>query len=220
MSEPEVASRRRSAATNDRVTSLLIGVVAILAGVFAVQQAHAGIAGSRAQVQAARLSDHAAARLSSSSFAENAGLLARQGALVIGIESLSRQMTGTQGGDDAAVAVGATQQASMDRLNAAIDETARTSGGPPVDAYAAGLVTASLDAITAEVAEQNRQVDLAATAGARQLWSVLGLSLVALAGVLAGIAAVLRAGRAGWLLLAVAWTVARIATVTAVRGVL
>jgi hypothetical protein len=218
--EPEVATRWRSQAAYDRVAALLIGIVAVLAAVFAVQQAHAGLEGTRAQLQAARLGTDAAASLSASSLAQTAGPRARQDALILGMEAVGRQLQGTMAGDEAAVAVGTAQQAAMDRLNAAIVETEGTSGGRPVDAYAARLVTATLEAISAQVEEQGRQVDLAAEAGARELRSVLGLSLIALAGVLAGIAAVMGRRRAGWALLAVAWVVCGTAAVTAVSGML
>jgi hypothetical protein len=136
------------------------------------------------------------------------------------MEAVSRQLQGTIAGDDAAVTVGAAQKAAMDRLTAAIAETEATSGGPPVDAYAARLVAATLGELTVQVKEQGRQVDLAAAAGARELRSVLGLSFIALAGVLAGIAAVMGRRRAGWALLGVAWVVCGTAAVTAVSGML
>jgi hypothetical protein len=218
--EPEVATRWSSQAAYDRVAALLIGIVAVLAAVFAVQQAHAGLEGTRAQLQGARLGTDAAAALSASSLAQTAGPLARQDALILGMEAVGRQLQGTMAGDEAAVAVGTAQQAAMDHLTAAIAETEATSGGRPVDAYAARLVAATLEEIKAQVDEQGRQVDLAAAAGARELRSVLGLSLIALAGVLAGIAAVMGRRRAGWALLALAWVVCGTAAVTAVSGML
>lgn len=218
MIEPEVASRWRTQAGYDRVAALLIGIVAILAACLAIQQAHAGTAGTRAQVMGARLAADAAAHLSAGSLATTSALRARQDALLMGIEGVSRQLQGTIAGDDAVVAVGAAAQAASTRLDAALSETAGTSGGPPLDAYAAGLVTAPDSEIVAEVRDQNRQVDTAQAQGSRELRSVLGLSLVALAGVLAGIAAVIGRGRAGWLVLGTAWVVAGATAATVVAG--
>jgi len=220
MSEPRATSRWRSQAAFDRIASVLIGVVAILAAIFAVQQAHEGLAGTRAQVEGARLAADAAARIAASSTSGAAGLLARQDALVVGMQGVSRQLAGTTAGDAIVVSIGSAQVSASERLTTAIGETLATTGGEPVDGYTRSLVNATDDQIRAVVAEQNRQVDLADAAGSRQLVAVLGLSLVTLAGVLAGVAAVLGRGRAGWLMLAIAWGVAAVAAVPALGWLL
>ena len=217
MIEPEAASRWRSQAAYDRIAAVLIGVIAILAAVFTVQQAHEGLAGTRAQVEGARLAADAAARIGASSTSTSAGLRAQQDAVLVGIDGVSRQLAGTSAGDEIAVAVGTAQVAASERLAAAVAEPIAPTGGAPRDGDTAGLINATDDEIRALVEEQNRQVDLSIEAGGHQLVAVLGLSLVALAGVLAGIAAVLGRGRAGWLLLAMAWVVAAVAAVPAVQ---
>lgn len=217
MIEPEVASRWRSQASYDRIAAVLIGVIAILAAVFAVQQAHEGLAGTRAQVEGARLAADAAARIGASSTADAAGLRAQQDALVVGITGTSRQIEALTAGHEPALAVGAAHVAASQRLGAAVTESIATTGGEPLDGYTAGLINATNEEIVAIVEEQNRQVDLSIAAGEHQLVAVLGLSLVALAGVLAGIAAVLGRGKAGWLLLLIAWIVAVVAAVPACR---
>ena len=68
--------------------------------------------------------------------------------------------------------------------------------------------------------EQNRQVDLANQAGAQNSRSILGLSFLALAGVLTGLAAVLREGRAGWIALLAAVAMAGAAGLMAVLAVI
>jgi hypothetical protein len=216
MIEPEVASRWRSQAAYDRIAAVLIGVIAILAAMFAVMQAHEGLAGTRAQVEGARLAADAAARIGASSTANAADIRARQDALVVAITGTSRQLQALTAGDEAASAVGAAHSAAAERLAAAVDATVATTGGEPLDAYTSGLISATDDELRAIVKEQNRQVDMSIAAGAQQQSAVLGLSLVALAGVLAGVAAVLGRGRAGWLLLAIAWVVALGAAVPAV----
>lgn len=97
-----------------------------------------------------------------------------------------------------------------------VEET-NTSSGKGVDPYLAGLLSATDAEMNDEVAEQNRQVDVAAAAGESQQQAVLALSIVALAGVLAGVAAVLGSGKAGWLVLLTGWAAAGVATVLAVR---
>jgi len=204
MIEPEVATRWRSKDAFDRSATLLIGAVAILAAILAILQAGNGLASTRAQAQAARLSADAAAKMSASSLARDAGLRSQQDALVLGMEAVSRLMVATQGGDTGLFAVGTAEQAASGKLTAAITESAATSGASPVDPYAAGLISATVDQLNAEVTEQNRQVNLANDTGARSQRAVLGLSLLTLAGVLVGIAAVLGRGRAGWATLFVA----------------
>jgi len=219
MIEPESASRWRTEARFDRVATTLIGLIAVLAAVLAILQTGYGQESTRAAVQAGRLATDAAARISASSLARDSALRAQQDAIVLAMGGVGRMLAATKAGDADAYAVGAAQQAASDRLRAALTESAATTGGSPLDSYTAGLVTASIEAIKAEVAEQGRQVDLANDAGGRELRAVLGLSLLALAAVLAGIAAVLREGRAGWISLLVAWGVAVTAATVAILTV-
>jgi hypothetical protein len=205
MIEPEVATRWRSQGAFDKTATLLIGTVAVLAAVLAILQAANGLESTRAQAQAARLSADAAAKISGSSLMQGAALRSQQDALVLGMEAVSTLLVATQSGDDGLYAVGTAEQAASTKLTAALAESAATSGASPVDPYTAGLMSPSIADLNAEVAEQNRQVDLANEAGARSQRAVLGLSLLTLAAVLAGIAAVVGRGRAGWATLAVAW---------------
>ena len=205
MIEPEVATRWRSQGAFDRTATLLIGTIAVLAALLAILQATNGLASTRAQAQAARLSADATAKISASSLVQGATLGSQQGTLVLGMEAVSTLLVATRDGDAGLYAVGTAKQAASGKLTAALAETAATSGADPVDPYTAGLMSATIDQLNAEVTEQNRQVDLAIEAGARSQRAVLGLSLLTLAGVLAGIAAVLGRGRAGWATLGVAW---------------
>jgi hypothetical protein len=220
MIEPEAATRWRGQAAFDRTAAVLIGIVAVLAAMLAIQQTHAGLAGTHAQVQAGRLAADVSARVAASSITGSATLVAQQDALVIGMEAVSRQLQGTIAGDEAAVAVGAAEQAAADRINAAIAESAATAAGEPLDAYAADLVSSTNRDLVGLVDEQNRQVDVATANGGRELLAVLGLSLGTLAGVLAGIAAVVGRGRTGWLLLLTGWSVAAAAAVVVAAGLL
>ena len=220
MIEPEVATRWRSQARFDKAATLLIGLVAVLAATLAILQATNGLASTRAYAQSARLGTDASTKISASSLARDSVLRARQEALVVGMDGVSRLMVATTAGDASAYAVGTAEQAAGERLGAVLTETAATSGATPVDPYTAGLLTATTTEIAAEVLEQNRQVDLAILTGAREQRAVLGLSLLTLAGVLAGISAVLGRGRAGWTTLLVGWGTAGVAIVTTVLTVL
>lgn len=220
MIEVENAGRWRSEASYDRFAALLIGMVAILAATFAIQQAHFGLAGQRAQIMGGRLSVAISTRMSASSTADAALLGAQQQALVLGMTSVGRQMAGTSGGEEAVVAIGAAEQLASQDLQAVIATTAGTTGKAPLDRYTAGLVTSELAMSAYDVEEQNRQVDLAQDLGGREQQAVLGLSLVALAGVLAGVAAVLGRSVAGWGTLVMGWIVVAVATVQAVGALL
>lgn len=220
MIEPEVASRWRSQAAFDRTAAVLIGLVAIIAAVLAIQQSHAGMAGTRAQVQGARLAADAAAHINANSVSNTAAVAAQQQAVLASLEGIARQLAGTMAGDDAAVAVGTARAAAADRLRVIMAATTATSGGPPVDHYAADLLAAQEADLRKQVAEQGRQVDLAAAEGTKEMRAVMGLSLVTLAGVLAGVSAVLGRGRAGWAVLATAWLVAGGAAAVAIGGML
>ncbi|MCY7418064.1 MAG: hypothetical protein LH650_06130 [Chloroflexi bacterium] len=91
--------------------------------------------------------------------------------------------------------------------------TPDASSGLP--AYELRLLTLDDASMLREVGEQNRLIDVdVATASADSGAAVAGLSVLALAGVLVGLASVLGADRAGRATLLMAWTA------TALAGVL
>jgi len=213
------AARRAHGRQFDILTTVLIGVVALLAAVLAVLQSDYGMASSRAAAQAARLEGDASAKLQANGLTRDAVLRAMQDALAVGMSGVGLSLSGLQAGDPTAQALGDAQTVGGTRLQAAIAETATTSGQSPVDPYTAGLIKAETDEIAAVVTLQNAAVDEAADTGGRSNRAVLGLSLATLGGVLAGIAAVLRVGRPGWLTLAVAWTLVAASALVAVLTV-
>ena len=88
----------------------------------------------------------------------------------------------------------------------------------PLDPYARyGLASTTID-IAAMVAEQNHQADTATAAGSRGLAIVLGISLAALGGVLAGLAAVIGRGKPGTLMLVLGYVAAGLAIALAAAG--
>jgi len=202
MTTPTSHMRRRQF---DTLTTVLIGVVALLAALLAVLQADYGNTSSRAAAQAARLESDASAKIQASGLARDAELRAAQDALAVGLSGVGLSIAALEAGDATAQALGEAQTDGSQRLQAAIDATVKTSGQSPVDPHTAALIKAQDTEIAAEVKAQGAAVDAAADAGSRSNRAVLGLSLATLGGVLAGIAAVLRVGRPGWLTLAVAW---------------
>ncbi|MGA3057785.1 MAG: hypothetical protein ABSE70_07090 [Candidatus Limnocylindrales bacterium] len=208
MIAPDAAAELRAERRFDLIAAILIGLIALLAAVLAATQIYASEAATRANMRAARLADDLSARISVSSQALDSAVGAQEVALALGMESASRQLTGIQHGDDATVAVGAAQERAFDKLRKALAATSDTTGNAPVDAYTRGLLEASTADLQKELAEQNRQVDLANEAGSREQRAVLGLSFLALAGVLTGLGAVLRESRAGWIALVAACAIA------------
>lgn len=215
MITPDSAAELRAERRFDVVVAVLIGAIAMLAAVLAFLQIDAGQAATRADLDAARLASDLSARISVSEQATDSGLSAQQTALVLDAEALAREIAGLQNGDDAVVAVGKAQQSAYGALQAALTATSDTTGGKPVDAYTAGLLNATTPQLQAELAEQNRQVDLANTASSHEQLAVLGLSFLALAGVLTGLAAVVRESRGGRISLSAACAMAAAAALLA-----
>lgn len=219
MIAPDAAAELRAERRFDMVAAILIGVIALLAAILAAAQINAGQTATRANLEAARLASDLATRISVSGQATDSALGAQQTALMLGIEATTRQIAGLQNNDDASSAVGKAQETAFDKLKAALTATSATTGGKPVDPYTAGLLTATTAQLEAELAEQNRQADLAGTASSQEQRAVLGLSILALAGVLTGLAAVLREGRNGWISLSVACAMSASAGLLAILAI-
>lgn len=211
MISPDSAAELRAEKRFDLVAAILIGAIAVLAALLAVIQIGASQAATRADLEAARLASDLSARISASQMATDSSLGAQQTAIVLGLESVARQLAGLENNDATSTAVGAAQQSAYQKLTAALTATSETSGGAPVDLYTAGLLGATTQQLLTELAEQNHQVDVAAAASTHEQRAVLGLSLLALAGVLTGLAAVLREGRGGRISLTAACAMAAFA---------
>lgn len=220
MIAPDSAADLRAERRFDLIAAVLIGLIAVLAAILAATQTAANQAATRADEEAARLAADLSTRIAVSSQALDSSLGAQQTALMLGMESASRQLAAFKSGDESALAVGAAQEKAFSELQKALAATSSTTGGPPVDAYTAGLLKATTADLQNELARQNRQVDLANAASSREQTAVLGLSFLALAGVLTGLAAVLREGRAGWISLTAACTMAGCAAVLAALALL
>jgi hypothetical protein len=182
----------------DLFVSAMIGAIAVMAAVLAIMQISTSQAAARADQQAARLAADLSARISISGQTTGSSFLAQQTALMLGLEATGRAIAAIDNRDETALAVGQAADEAYQKLKTDLDATIATSGGSPVDAYLAAMVSATEAQLKTELAEQNRQADLANDQNDRAQWASLGLSFLALAGVLTGLAAVLKEGRAGW----------------------
>lgn len=204
MIPPDQAADLQSERRFDVAAAILIGTVAVLAALLAVIEVGSGQAATRAQLEAARLTADLSAGLQASSMVEQAIGSQQQEAAGLAFEGSSRMVQAVERGDEAQRQIGQAEVTAADALAAALAASAATAADPPLDAYTARLVEATIDDLTAEVGEQNHQVDLADEADGANTKAILGLSFLALAGVLTGLGAVLGEGRAGWFALLVA----------------
>ena len=133
-----------------------------------------------------------------------------QRASLVSVEGISRQLVamgdGTSGPDAAQDAIGAATTAAGDRLGTiALAMFATPDEDSPLDPYAKDVLATSAEQLQAILAEQNAGADTAESASTRSSRAVMGLSVIALAGVMAGLAAVIGRGRAGTALMALGW---------------
>jgi hypothetical protein len=193
----ETAHDTKDGTRLDRLRALLIGIIAILAACLATVQIVQSQAESRANAMSNRMTGDVAARLGISGSITTFQLLAMQRALGISIAGTARQIVSMTAGDPAEQAVGEAEVNAGTRLLSIAGEMgAVPDESTPIDPYVAALLRATISEARAEGDELNRQADLGDDASSRSSLAVMGLSLVALAGVLIGLSAVLGDGRA------------------------
>jgi hypothetical protein len=219
MISPDAVSDLHRGRPFDVLAALLIGTIAVLASFLAVIEVGTGQQSTRAQLEAARLTTDLSAGLQVSSMVSQSVGSQLEAAGALSLEASSRGLAGAQAGDEVAFEIGAAEMTAASALSEALAATAATVSGSPLDAYTARLVEATVDDLTAEVNLQNRQVDLAERADSRNTRATLGLSFLALAGVLTGLGAVLREGRAGWFTLMAAGGMSTAAMAMAILAV-
>jgi len=206
----------------DKVTALVIGAVAILAALLGAVQIDLSQKESRAAALAARYSVQIFQGINGNSARTSFELQAAQDALTVSIGALNRTLVVLeQGGDggDVADARMKPDLAASERLQAIATEMGAVPGpGVQLDALARRVTSIELTELGDLALLQNAQVDLAEEYGARGGRAVLGLSLVALAGVLLGLGAVLGEGPAGRFALGAAVIAAGAAAVAAVSA--
>jgi len=198
---PEHAEKWKTEITFDRFAAILVGSVALLAALLGVVHDERSLAGSRASFEATRLATDISARIAVNSVGTNLSYQSDEAVLMLQMDGSDRALAAQAVGDSGAAAVGQAMVRAATMLRAALDATQATSGGSPADDYVASMLKMTQDDWAAELAEQGHQMDIAADEGSHDRDAVLGLSLLALAGVLIGLAAVLKEGRGGWVAL-------------------
>lgn len=213
MIDLETVQSTRAGTRFHRSIAILLGIIAVLAACLGAVQLHRSQAESRATTEAARLTGDLAAGIPIQGIALSMSGGFVQSAVTRMMEGTTRQYVALGVDDQVGAAEGAAEVAAGQRLSdigARMAATPDPAGGLP--AYELRLLSAGSADLQQEVSEQNRLVDFAvATAGPQNSAAVAGLSVLALAGVLVGLASVLGADRAGRLTLAMAW----LATATA-----
>jgi hypothetical protein len=187
--------------------ALLAGVAAVMATLLATLDMHSNKREEQALSRSARLSVEIFGRIAGSNPVQTAGYQA--GAIGTGraIESLARRIVGREFPEtnDFEQALGAADERAGERLQSLADSV---GGVPPessgVDAHTRGVIGTGLEQLTLMVEEQNRQRDVADKYFERGTRSVYALSILALAAVLLGLAAVLGQRGGGTITLVVA----------------
>jgi hypothetical protein len=206
----ETVQSTREGTRFHRAIAVLLGLIAVLAAALGAVQMERSLAETRAATQAGRLTADLAAGIPVQGIGFTLSATATQAALLRMAEGTTREFLASTAGDPVAAAAGAAEQAAGQRLVAIAGRMGAkpdaTSGFP---AYELRLIGAGMDDLQAEVEEQNRLVIVTVTAAsADSNLTVAGLSVLALAGVLVGLASVLGADRAGRATLVVAWLAA------------
>jgi hypothetical protein len=183
----------------DKVTALVIGSVAILAAILGTFQVQTSQDKNRALQMAARLSVELTEKISGSTQLTTFEYESTQQALALGLAATNRTLAGLDHPEIAAAeeAKGTADSTAADRLVQIATTMALEPAEGVVDQWTREVLLATPEDWQRLVAEQNRQVDLADVASARSQRSVLGLSFIALAGVMAGLTGVLGEGRNG-----------------------
>jgi hypothetical protein len=203
-----------------RALAVLVGVIAVLATVLALLQTGASQQSARASLMTTRISAAVAERVTASQAYAGYVFGTYREALVVGIQGTSRALQGTIS-DPTGVeyAIGEADMAASDRLGEIVGAGGLVpEDGGPLDPHTADVLRAEERTYAELLQAQQEQRTLGAMWSGRSTRAVLGLTLLALAGVLAGLTAILGEGRAGLICLGAsvaATTVAAMAAVTA-----
>lgn len=207
LAEIEAGTRR------ERAMAVLLGLVAVVAAALVLVQAVQGQREARENAVAAQLSADVTTRLVASQTFLGFRFLNLQRATQVMLEGGARRLVALEAGSAVEDAIGVAETEAGRGLAALVEEMAALPPADgPLDAYARAALGTGNQELGRLVAEQNAARDAATIASARSNEAVLGLSIVALAGVLAGLAAVVGRGRSGRALLAVAAVALGVAT--------
>lgn len=187
--------------------ALLAGLAAVLATLMATLDMHSNKREEQALSRSARLSVEIFGRIAGSNPVQTAGYQAAATGSSRAIESLARRIVGPEfpGTGEFEEALGDADERAARRLQS----LAESVGGVPaeasgVDAHTRSVISTDPEDLTRLVEEQNRQRDVADRFFERGTRSVYALSILALAAVLLGLAAVLGQRGGGSITLVVA----------------
>ena len=202
----------------DRRLAVLLGIAAVVASLLATAQVgfdrQAGQASSRATRLATRLFEGLTGTGLLTSFQFGSLLQANEGALA----SSARQVASFDHPDVAEVelAIGkASETASLRALKLAGEMGSAPAASTGLDPHTLSVLTRTTRQLQADVAEQGALVDRAQRFSARSDRVVFALSLLAISGVLLGLAAVMKEGQPGRVSL---WSAAAILVLSVLVG--
>lgn len=198
--DPDAVSEVEGRTPFDRRLAVLLGIAAVVASLLATAQVgfdrEAGRASSRATRLSTRLFEGITGTGLLSSFHLGSLLQATEGALV----SSARQVASFDHPDVAEIelALGKTSEtASLRILELAGEMGAPPTEVPSLDRHTLSVLTRTTKQLQTDVTEQGALVDRAQRFSARGDRVVFALSLLAIAGVLLGLAAVMKEGQPG-----------------------
>jgi hypothetical protein len=206
----------------DRWLAVLAGLAALSGAFLVALESNSSRLEERAYVLAARLSVDIFGKTAGGSPRTTLGAKAQLDTAALRFESSARRLGA--GSSDAAGLSQALSSADakaarrLDRASAAVTELPGESSG--VDAETREVIAAGGQELRRVVREQNRQVDLAEQHGRSESRAIFALTLVALSGVLLGVAGVMRASRAGVITLVTAGALLAMSVLVGASGVL
>ena len=191
-----------------RVLAVLVGITAIVAGLLAVTESHAGRQEERSLLLSSRLAAAATGRIPSSSLLTSFEARSQQEAIARQSRGSSRVLSlgdGALANDEVQFALAQADITTGERLV----EIASTMGAVPdeasgVDPFTRQVLSEGVAAAAQLVVDQNAEVDRAEAYSRRGNRAVLGLSILAVAAVLFGFAGTVRDSKPGVAALGVA----------------
>lgn len=196
----ETAHAKEAPTPLRRAMAVLVGTAALFASLLGLMQLDAGKRQERALLLAGRLSVEAFQKIAAGGIHSSFELVNSQRAIALSIQGTARQIAAFDHPDLQSVQT-AMGQADVDAGTRMVDVAAAMArveaGASGLDPATESSVLAEPDEILALVQEQNRQVDLADRFSLRGDRAVVGLSMVAIAAVLLGLAGVVGESRSG-----------------------
>ena len=209
MSEQPAQDQDSRGTRHEHLMALLVGLIGVVAACLVFLEVSASHDEARATATAARLTSELTTRLNASSAPFGFRLGKTLEASQVALQGTSRQMVSLEASDPVWEAIGAADYRAAERLGIIAQEMgSEPDESGPLDGYARSVLSSTMEELEVLLAEQNRQRDLSDAGSARSEQAVFGLSLLALAGVLAGLAAVVGQGRSGGVLLALGYVLA------------